>query len=697
MSDNIEDLIDTKPIDELNDQAIEEAVETSVEEVKTEIKEELKEEKKNNIFKRIKDGFNSLPKKKKILLIVTFVLLLALAVVLLIVLLDKDEEKPESKVPVEETIVVEDNYKYIDGKLTFLDAEGNEFGSYECTNKDENLCYVAYVSSEDEFDSSKKVFEDGTPVKVRTKIYEKKYVFIYDNEKEENGLITLYNIEDQKEEDIYQIVKSYNISEKNYVVLKNTDGKYGLIELSGEGIIEVISFSYDFMGIYEDQTEDKYVAVQKDSKWYLIDYDENVKSKQFNNMIVGYKDGYLKTRNKDNYSVYSFENKELASGCSYAYLFDEYYFCVNSDNELFGKDYENNKLNEQAIDLNNKEYVVTNIYTEDGVKIDSTFAAMFTFSENSINVGVYDGTTAGEVTTINLEEVNLNKNNQFYNYLDGTLYFYEDEEKEELIGSYKCGNKNSDLTNGFVNCLPASDDVDEVNAMIPIYNNKFVFIKDSIASESEKEIVLYDLVNSKEIGSYKSVNTQTAENGGKLTHAVKSSVIVIAQSKKTGNYGVIEIGSEDVSSVYDFNYTSLEFLDEYMLVQTSGGKWKLLGKSIAEFDDKIIDYNAHAILTKGNNRYAVYDLEGNQIVSYKKHIELLDNYIVSVNDSDHLSLHTYNGDSVIENVLLESQDYIGEQPAYKISSANGLITVSVLIEGAYVDYKYDSVTGELVE
>src|SRR5699024_3654495 len=140
--------------------------------------------------------------------------------------------------------VEKDNYRYEDGFLVIIDAEKNELGTYECTNKNEELCYVAYYSNEDDFDTNKRVYENGVPVDIRSDIFNDKYVFIYDNTTKEDGNVILYDLENNENVGEYELVKEIN---EEKVIAKDLDENYGVLDLSGE-IEETIAFNYDYLG-----------------------------------------------------------------------------------------------------------------------------------------------------------------------------------------------------------------------------------------------------------------------------------------------------------------------------------------------------------------------------------------------------------------------------------------------------------------
>ena len=84
--------------------------------------------------------WSKLSKKAKIIIIVSAVVLLIVVVLLLwLFVFKKDNKQNEYKEP--SVVLEKENYKYVDGKLIFLDQNKKELGSYECKNKNENLCY----------------------------------------------------------------------------------------------------------------------------------------------------------------------------------------------------------------------------------------------------------------------------------------------------------------------------------------------------------------------------------------------------------------------------------------------------------------------------------------------------------------------------------------------------------------------------
>ena len=123
--------------------------------------------------------WSMLPKKTRIIIIVSIVLVLLIVVGVLLYFFVFRDRTPEEKRPEDPVVIVEkDNYRYEDGFLVVIDEEKNELGTYECTNKNEELCYVAYYSNEDDFDVDKRVYENGVPVDIEV-IYSMINMYLY--------------------------------------------------------------------------------------------------------------------------------------------------------------------------------------------------------------------------------------------------------------------------------------------------------------------------------------------------------------------------------------------------------------------------------------------------------------------------------------------------------------------------------------
>ncbi len=657
---------------------------------------------KENIFTKLKNKWNSLDKKKKILFSIILALILVLiiaGIVLLVVVLNKNHKDDETNNgnPVEEVTVLADNFYYKDGKLYFLGDNEEEIGSYDCENKSSSLCYVGFNSLADTFDIPVLLDEKGKSKEERYPIIDDNYVYVVDNKEESDTTVKLYSIKDNKVLKEYKDVKVYD---DNYAIVA-TDDKYGLIKLE-DGITNVIEEQYDYLGMINGENN----LIAKYNKGYkVIDKKNKSLSSNFSasSEIKTYNDNFVVAKIAGDYVVYDYKATLIDEGYDYITLNKDYMFLVKDD-VLYVKDKDKNKLNEGNITLKNSDYVKTSIYNDDGqlVKTKVSFEVNIE-SNNVIQVYVYEsGSNAPEVKYINLNEALVNAKYDYINYFDGTLYFYGDEEKEELLGTYKCMNPNevASKDDDFTSCFLATDTIYEDNDMtkpedmervsrVPIINKKFVFIADGL-----NNIILYDLKAKKSLvdNGYTTVSSYTENNDNKVT-LYEGNINIIALGKK-GKYGMLSIEGENVTTQYYFNYNKMEKLGDYVLALNTSGKWKILfgddNESVG-FDNKIRGYNSSLSYykVKNNDRYTVYDINGNQ-VSYDlfKYVELYGSYFAGVNSDSELYLYDYYGNKISnEGIKIGDYPYYGTtNPAFKVTRSGSNYIVSVYDGSIYTEH-----------
>ena len=622
------------------------------EEIKVVEEEPKKEEKKKKEKKSLKEKWKGLPKKKKVLIIVlsVIVVLIIIGLVLFLVLHKKEEpKKEEPKAP--EVILEKDNYIYKDGVLSFLDKNGEEIGTYECKNANENLCYIPDYNTEDDFDVPKNVYEDETVIGTHVQIYNDNYVFIYDNDKETDGLITLYNIKDKKEEGTYSLVKGF--ADTNYVILKDEKDLYGALEFSANGIEQKVDFKYDYIG---QINSDSNLVVKDKGKYYIYDVNGISESKGTSSKIKNYNNNFIVT---DDYEIFSYSGKQiLEDSYDYIVLLDSYMGVVDS-RKLYIYDYQGVKYNEEGISLGNTNYNIINVYDKDKKLIETKKSFELKVEDNIINVS-YIKNDDEKSATIDVNEGKFNKNLEYINYFDGVLYFYNDEEKDNLLGSYTCTNRNNitTKTKALENCLIATgsfyskNGIEEDNSknvgIIPIFNNNYVFIFDSI-SKDKSNIVLYDLKKSKVLSKYESVDIGTYVKEENITFENTDNKLIMAKNT-SGKYGMIRITNTSIKGTVAFLYNSIEkFKDYYLVSLGSGNKVNYLlvddlGKEItAKFDGKIIGYSGKYLNVIKNNKYYVYNFDGttSDETGYN-YISLYDKFYAVITTDSKLDLRLYD-------------------------------------------------------
>ncbi|MCM1052890.1 MAG: hypothetical protein NC483_02815 [Ruminococcus sp.] len=656
--------------------------------------EETKSKKKKE--KKEKKPRKPLTKKQKIIMGVGGALLLIIIIVVLVIVLKKDNKEPvEEDKPL--VIIEKDNYIYKNGTLTFLDKDEKELGSYTCENKNENLCYVATFSNEDKFDKEKYVYEDGENLDRRTPIYASKYVFIYDNKEQNDGIITLYNILEEKVEASYTLVKGF--SNSDYVIVKDEHNKYGAITINDSGISNKVDFTFDYLG---QISKDAKLVAKTGNKYYIYSKDGKVESKASDLEIKSYNDKYMVI--SDNYNVYDYNGEIVIDGeNNFIQLLDDYVAVIN-DNKLYIKDYENHKFNEEGIELDSESYVPTNIYDEDKKLLSTKKAFDIKFESENLSIN-YMKKNLERNQVISINEGNLSKNLVGFNYFDGALYFYKDEEEKELIGKYMCSNKNNVTkdTTSLTNCMIATEsffsknDIEKDNSenlgLLPVFNEQYVFVKDSIDSNNPT-IILYDLKSNKTLSKYAEVDAGVYTKESKLTQKEADNTYIMAKNK-SNKYGVIRL-SKDVKSAIPFNYSELSKLGDYFTGKDANNNYVMLdnsGTSVATSTYKITGYNSRYLTVYHDGKYYLSDYDDEKIdnTAYLA-ITLENDYYVVIDATYRLNIHKYDDPSfeLYNPISVDVNNYKNDYEVSKNSS--GYI---VTIKSAKKTYKIDNYGSEL--
>ena len=675
-----------------------------------EIEKKVDEDKKPGKSKlKLVNKWKKLTKKKKVIFSLIFFGVILLIIITLFFLLQKKEDKKPDDVE-DVAVIVKDNYKYSDGKLIFLNAEDKEIGTYECENKSEELCYVSYESNEDDFDQAINVDEEDNELLKRTIIYHDKYVFVSDHKKDANALAKLYNIDEQKVEDTYQLVKSSNNLE-NHVIVKNSTSLYALLKIEEKVIEEVIDYKFDYLGIIVKSGEVKSVVAREGVKNFLVDLTGKKITKVIPEDIKMFNDNLIVSATNGSYNIYDYEAKMIGeTDYKHVSVNGTYIALVKKDNKLYIIDADGNKMLEDGFVLKNDNYVVKNVYDSKGVKLKSLFSYNFVINGNTFGIDIAEDEENSTYHVIEMSEGLVSKNYNYYSYFAGKLYFYNDLEKNSLIGIYTCENKNvlNEESKTFTSCFIASDDVSFIDndmqeenissrKTIPIYNSRFVFIADqpAVVIEENKKVVLYDLRDKKALANYSSVLTYEGSLTGEVEHKDSTATYVVAKNK-SGNFGVIKITKTDVEGVLSFANQHIEKLGIYLLVK-SNNKWYLTDYKAnvvsAEFSGKIRGYNNNYLkVYEAGAYYIYYRSDGTKfdnsasVYNGAQYIELYNDFFAVVNSSK-LYVFSYDKTEYLSStstnhVSLNSSKYYingdSEKLAFTIKRTGSGVEVSVL-------------------
>ena len=620
-------------------------------------KEEAEEEKKEDAEK--KDGkkenliekFKKLPKKKKIIIIVSavVVLLLIIGLILLFVLRKPKDDKKDDE-PTEDVILTESNYTYKNGVLEILDKDQEVLGKYECENKDEELCYVAfYENNLDDFNTTL-VYQEDEIYKERSTNYQD-LVFIYDNEKETDGKITLYNLKDNEKVNTYDGLKKVN---DELVIVKEED-KFKVVSLKDNKVSTIIDDNYTYLA-YEDDFKTDAIVAGKNGSYYLLDFQGKALASKLDSNIVMYNNKYLVLRKSDAYNVVNYKNEIIVEDAEYAVLYDKFIAMVDNG-KLYLKGYDKESYNLDGIKLASRNYRSTKKYDKDNNLIEEETPFTLEINSNTVVVKVKD-----TEKTIDLLEGMNSKNKEYYSYSDGKLYFYSDKEKTELLGSYPCTNKNTfeNANSAFEACDVAtqsnlSDNYKVANnissGVAPIIYNRFVFISDNskITSNNSKVIYLYDLKNNKKLGTYSEIDLGVKDGFGFLENDIN-----ILAKNTDGKYGMITLKSNGVSATYrsDYNFKvdKMERFSGTSVIVLKDGKWEILDTNditSGGFAGKIMDnLNEYYVIADSSKVKAYSGKTQVENTSSYDYIKLSNNFFVYITNGT-VGIKTYKGEDLL--------------------------------------------------
>lgn len=668
------------------------------------LEQEEKDALQNEKIKESK--WSALPKKKKILIIglIIFVLVLTIGGIVFFLLKDdEDAKKGENKKEEVEPVIV-DNYYYKDGSVYVLDESEKEIGSYKCKNKDEQLCYVAINKFRENFDVAKILNEDESERVERIPVYDNNYVFIYDNKTENDNFIVMYSLKDKKVVDTYLDVKAYD---DNYVIVKNDENKYGLLQLNS-GITEVIKPTYDYLGMINGQNN----LVAKNSRGYIMIDKTNKNVSQVLTMtydIKSYSDNLVIVADKNKkYHVYDYKGNLITGDYKFITTFENYMLLVDQYNKITIRNVEGDKFIEDGFTLNNTYFVPNYIYGENGKVKEKRMSFKAEKNDDVIMITTYTYDYLEDIIyNVNINEGIVSMGFDYYNYFDGKLYFYGDSEKEELLGSYKCSNKNliTEKTTKLETCYPAKDTIFESNDMqeadykerkstIPIINKRFVFVSDGGST-----VNLYDLVDKKNKAAYSAVNTYTEANDYKLSN--KSGSFKIIGLNKKGKYGMIIVNTGSLSGLYDFKYDKLEKIGDYVTGVLDGESMLIFSKSSVSvaYPGEVKGYigKGEYVKIKDSNKYYVYASSGEQVgkASYK-YVELYDGFYAGVDSNNKMMLYNYDGEALLDaSIELFSSNYCNTaNPSFKVTYKDGKYKVSVYKSNKYETKEYSEISVE---
>jgi hypothetical protein len=653
--------IDSDPTeDDLYESSIEENIEPE-KPIKTKKKRKIKLPKWKNMNK-----------KQKIIFIVS----ISIIILLIIFLIYHFCLKKEAKQP--DVVITENNYRYENGKLIFLDQDGKELGDYECTNKDEKLCFVAYYTPEENLDVDKYVDKDNNEYKMRSSIYKNNYVFVFDNSNEKENNLKLYNLKTKSTENNYIEIKKVN---DEYVIAQDTNKKFGLIDFKDDSLDKTIAFEYEYLGFNNDK-----IVYEKDSLYGITDNNNSSIVSKLKYKIKSFNTKYIVLDTGSKYLLYDYNGNLINFPNSNFIAFYSDYIVSIYNNKLTMYTANLEKINYDEVIINSTDYLNTNIVDNDG-KITETKKA-FNISQDKDIISIKNDEDNG--IEININESRINETMDYASYSNDTLYFFSDADKTKSIGSYKCSNSNTlnSSVNEYDTCFIAKEsklltrgNSSSDAGYLPIYNRRFVFINDG------GSIILYDLNKSENKATYSEVDAGFYNNQN-IVNLVESSNPTIVAKHNDGLYGVITLTNLDAKGIVPFKCNSIKYLGNNFVCKYNDGTYHLFSSSGTDLtsnfttQNEITDYNGTYVVVKDNdNNYTIDNINTGKSASNEfKYISLASDYFVGIDKDYKLNLYEYGTNLTLlcDSLKITKTDDLSNSYQLKYTSKNN---ITVIVDG----------------
>lgn len=251
---------------------------------------------------------------------------------------------------------------YQNGTLNFYDY-GELLGQYNCKNLN-GYCGWAYETIDDD-NYNLRYYNDESIDNIY--LVSNRYAFLLDVpeilESYEDREIILYDLIDAKEVNTYKGVKDYSVGINNdYYIVKNEEDKWGVIQLTKNGLTEVIPFEYDYIGLQEDLSSlnskiiSNIFAVLKDNEWFLIDLNNSQLSRPVTTPIISYNKDSMIVNYYSKESLFNYQGIIQLGGQTYNHIeyVKDYAGYIDNNNNYSVVDYNNdNAITEDSYHVNN--------------------------------------------------------------------------------------------------------------------------------------------------------------------------------------------------------------------------------------------------------------------------------------------------------------------------------------------------------
>lgn len=224
-----------------------------------------------------------------------------------------------------------------DGKLWFYDETGTLLGTYTCQTANCGYAKSHATDKDMEYPIEYPDYTNDTDLP----IVNDAFVFLYDSTDTTNPSTILYSIKTSFAIGSFPAVSDYDVGlDHNYFIIKNTDGKYGVISLE-DTISYILPVEYDFISLPNNIDSDNKIVSDsfitlKDGQWDIISSSQAVLTKNITGVITNFYGNYLITSSDNTYNLYNYSGVAIFDN-SYRYLtfVDKYLLCETMDNEVY--------------------------------------------------------------------------------------------------------------------------------------------------------------------------------------------------------------------------------------------------------------------------------------------------------------------------------------------------------------------------
>lgn len=249
-------------------------------------------------------------------------------------------------------------------------------------------------------------------------------------------------------------------------------------------------------------------------------------------------------------------------------------------------------------------------------------------------------------------------NQEFYQ--NGTLNFYD---YGELLGQYNCKNLN-----GY--CGWAYETIDDDNYNLRYYNdesidniylvsNRYAFLLDVpeiLESYEDREIILYDVIDAKEVNTYKGVKDYSV--------GINNDYYIVKND--ADKWGVIQLTRKGLTEVIPFEYDYIGLQEDLnsltskiisnIFAVLKNDEWYLIDLNNSQLSKPvatpIINYNKDSMIVNYYSKESLFNYQGIVQLGGQayNHIEYVKDYVGYIDNNNNYSVVDYNnGNSITED------------------------------------------------